>query len=75
MTSLNRFHSSHVQQHDIALYLSQDPVSFVDILNGPFVLCYTHYFFSQNIFFLQQQDNRLVDYYAQIVAKKYYTGL
>ena len=46
----HRLIDSTVQQHHIALYLSHDPVSLVDILNGPFILCYTHYFFSQNNF-------------------------
>ena len=64
-----RFIDSTVQQHDITLYLPQDPVSLVDILNGPFVLCYTDYFFSQNNF-SQQHDNRLVDKHARIVEKK-----
>ena len=41
----HRLINSTVQQHDIALYLSQDPVALVDILSDPFVLCYTHYFF------------------------------
>ena len=70
----HRLIDSTVQQHDIVLYLSQDPVALVDILSDPFVLCYTHYFFSQNNF-SQQQDNCLVDLHARIVGKRYCTGL
>ena len=60
---------STIQQHDIALYLSQDPVALFDILSDPFVLCYTHYFFSQNNF-SQQQDYHLVDNLKSIFVLK-----